>query len=102
MKIIKKRILSLGNYLVGLHNNETFFIALTDLSDLNRVQQAGFTIRLNVGEQILPAVIRRVSNFNANGGNHIHRNLPRETVYRQVDMKDWHGNYHTVDCKSSA
>lgn len=97
MKITKRRIQTLGNYLVGLNNNDNFFIALTDLSNINRLQMVGFTNQLNVGEQILPSVVGRISNFNANGGHTIHRDLPKETVYRQADIKDWRGNYHTVD-----
>jgi hypothetical protein len=97
MKIIRKRIQVVGNYLLGLNSNDNFYIALTDLTDLTRIQRAGFTNQHNIGEQVLPSVVGRVSNFNANGGNTIHRNLHKETVYRQADIKDWRGNYHTVD-----
>lgn len=97
MKIIRRRIKTVGNYLIGLNNNDTFYIALTNLIDINRIHRAGFTNQLNVGEQVLPSVIGRISNFNANGGNTIHKNMIKETVYRQADIIDWRGNYHTVD-----
>lgn len=97
MKIIRTRIQSLGNNLVGLNNNDNFYIALTDLSNLNRIQRAGFSNQLNIGEQVLPSLRGRITNFNANGGFTIHRDLPLEKVYRQADIKDWHGDYHTVD-----
>lgn len=97
MKIIKKRIQTLGHYLVGINDQEDFYIALTDLTNMTSILRAGFTNNLNIGEQILPAVVGRVSNFNANGGCFIHRNLPKETVYREVDVKDWRGDYHTID-----
>ncbi|PKO95725.1 MAG: hypothetical protein CVU12_08670 [Bacteroidetes bacterium HGW-Bacteroidetes-7] len=97
MKIIKKRIQTLVHYLVGLSNQEDFYIALTDLTSINRLLRAGFSNQLNIGEQILPAIVGRVSNFNVNGGNIIHRDLPKETIYRQADIRDWHGYYHTVD-----
>lgn len=97
MKILMKRIRTLDNYLVGLSNNDNFHIALTDLTNLKIIQQVGFTKHLNIGEQILPSIVGRVSYFNSNGGFIIHRNLPKVTVYRQADITDWHGNYHTVD-----
>ncbi|WP_157812190.1 hypothetical protein [Polaribacter sp. ALD11] len=97
MKITKKRIRTLGNYLVGLNNNDDFYITLTNLNNTNRIQQIGFTNNINLGEQILPTIVGTKSRFNANGGFIIHRNQPKQTVYRQAEIKDWRGNYHTVD-----
>lgn len=97
MKITKQRIRNLGNHLVGINNNDDFYIALTDLSNTNRIQQVGFSNQLNIGEQILPSILGSKSRFNANGGFIIHRDQPKQTVYRQADIKDWRGNYHTVD-----
>lgn len=97
MKITRKRIRTLGNYLVGLNNKDNFYVALTDLNNLNRILRAGFNNPLNIGEQILPSAIGAKSKFNANGGFNIHRNQPKQTVYRQAEIKDWHGHYHTVD-----
>lgn len=97
MKITKKRIRTLGSYLVGLDDNDDFYIALRDLSNINRIHQIGFTHQINVGEQILPTIVGSKSRFNANGGFTIHRDQPKQTVYRQADIKDWRGNYHTVD-----
>lgn len=97
MKITKKRIRTLNNYLVGLDVNDDFYIALTDLSNINRIHQIGFTNQINVGEQILPTIVGSKSRFNADGGFTIHRDQPKQTVYRQADIKDWRGNYHTVD-----
>lgn len=97
MKITKQRIKTLGNYLTGLNNNDNFYIALTDLSDTNRLQQVGFSPQINIGEQILPSILGSISRFNSNGSFIIHRDQPKQTVYRQADIKDWRGNYHTVD-----
>lgn len=97
MKIIKKRINSLGSSLIGLNDNDSFYVALTDLSNINRIRRTGFSAQLNIGEQVLPSVVGPTTNFNANGGVLIHRNLPMERVYRQIEVKDWRGNYHTVD-----
>ncbi|WKV11260.1 hypothetical protein [Marivirga harenae] len=97
MKITKKRIRSVGNYLVGLNDNEDFYVALTDLTNTNRIKQIGFTNQMNIGEEILPSILGTKSRFNANGGHIIHRDQPKETVYRQAEIKDWRGNYHTVD-----
>ncbi|MCB0747555.1 MAG: hypothetical protein KDC90_08830 [Ignavibacteriae bacterium] len=97
MKINKKRILNIGSYLAGINSNDDFYIALTDLTNINRITQIGFSNQLNIGEQILPSIVGSKSRFNANGGNTIHKNLPKETVYRQAEIQDWRGNYHTVD-----
>jgi len=97
MKITKTRIRTLGNYLIGLNDNDNFYIALTDLGNVNRIEEIGFSNQLNVGEQILPTIVGTKSRFNANGGFLIHRNQPKQLVYRQADIRDWRGNYHTVD-----
>lgn len=96
MKITKRRIRTLKNYLIGIKEDEDFYIALTDLTLTKKICDAGFTTELNVGEQILPSIKGPKSRFNANGGYNINRKLPKETLYRQTEIKDWRGNYHTV------
>lgn len=57
----------------------------------------GFSIPLVIGEQILPRAIGPVTRFNANGGFIKRKDLPMETKYREICIKDWHGNYHYPD-----
>lgn len=96
MKILKKRIRTLENYLIGLNDNEPFYISNIDLTRIDKIKNAGFISDLNVGDQILPAVIGKISNFNANGGYSLNRSMPKETLFREAVIKDWHGYKHTV------
>lgn len=99
MKIEKRRIRTLGHYLAGIKDGESFFIAIPieDVRDVRQISKIGFTNHLNFGEQVLPRVVGTVSSYNANGSFLKHRNLPKETVIRQAEIKDWHGHYHLVD-----
>ena len=98
MRISQKRIRLPENYLTGIANNENFYVGLSGIQDFSdKLIRIGFSTDISVGEQVLPTIIRSVTRFNANGGNKIRRDLPKETVYREAEIKDWHGNYHTVD-----
>lgn len=98
MRITHKRIRIVENYLTDIANGANFFVGLTGLQDFtNKLAIIGFTQDLVIGEQVLPTIIGRVTRFNANGGNRIRRDLPKETLYREAEIKDWHGNYHIVD-----
>ncbi len=97
MKINKTRIRTLGPYLFGINDNDNFYIALAVTENpIEKLVRAGFSNQLSIGEQVLPSVIGSVTNYNANGGVLIDRDMPMETVYRYLDVKDWHGNYHSV------
>lgn len=83
--------------MTGITNGDDFYVGLTGLNDFpNQLTQIGFTPNLTTGQQVLPTVIRKVTRFNANGGYVIRRDLPKETLYREADVRDWHGNNHTV------
>lgn len=97
MKILHRRIRFPQNYLTEIQNGEHFYIGLLEPSRFAaKLEKIGFNPTLAVGQQVLPAIIGPVTRFNANGGHRILRNLPLETRYREAEIKDWHGNYHTV------
>lgn len=97
MKIQGKRIRNIDKYLSDLGEGEIFRIALLNLGDFERrVNNAGFN-ELESGIQMLPNIVGPKSRFNAEGGFIIHRDREKERVYRESVIKDWHGNYHTVD-----
>ena len=97
MKIIKKKIRTPEKYLAGITNGDRFYIGLLDIGNFKKqLVELGFTNDLNIGEQVLPEIVRSVSKFNANGGFKLRKDLPKETVYRDAEIKDWHGNTHNV------
>lgn len=98
MLINQRRIRNTHTYLDVLPAGSQFQITLTDLPrHLSRLVEIGFSSDLNVGERVLPKPTKSVSRFNANGSWKILRHLPKETVYREGSVKDWHGNWHYVD-----
>ena len=63
-----------------------------DLND--RLVEAGFQEPFEEGQSVLPpAHFGRVSSFNAKGDVKIHRDQPKETIYRPVEWthEQWHG-----------
>lgn len=98
MRISKRRIRSTENYLSGIPAGGNFYIGLTGINGfMAQLRRIGFDQNIIIGQQVLPTIIGSVTKFNADGGYIIRRDLPKETVYRQIDFKDWHGNYHTKD-----
>lgn len=96
--IEKKRIRNVNHYLIGISENENFYVSIKiDDGIWNRLRSLGFSIPLVSGEQILPRAIGPVSRFNANGCFIKRKDLPMETKYRELCIKDWHGNYHYTD-----
>lgn len=58
MKIIKRRVRNVETYLSTVRENEEFHIAFLDLENYTeRLNQIGFTIELNIGEQVLPMIL---------------------------------------------
>ena len=96
MRIAQKRIINPVNFLTDLQEGQSFYVTITDPASFqNRLQRIDFT-NISIGNQLLPTIIGPITRFNANGGILRRRDLPMETVYRELDVKDWHGNYHTV------
>ncbi len=88
MKINQKRIRNLERHLPATFQNWRINIGLTDLQRFGaKLNAIGFTADLNIGETVLPSVLGPVTRFNAEGKNIIRRDLPKETVFRQIE---WH------------
>lgn len=99
MRVIKKRINNISKYLTGFEANENIVIVVDDIERFgNKLVSLGFDSSLPLGEKILPSVVGSVSEYNANGLYEKLRDLPKETFYvsQTRDVKDWHGNYHSV------
>lgn len=95
MKIIKRRINNVENYIATVRNGEEFHIAFTDFNNqLVRIQSIGFSQNPQVGEQILPAILGPTSRFNSNGKFNIRKDLPKEEFWmeRYWKRRDWQGN----------
>jgi len=96
--IEKKRIRNVDIYLVGIQENEEFFVSKKLMNVLMpKIQEVGFSNAPEIGDQVLPKIVGPISRFNANGGFLKLKDLPMETCYREIAVKDWHGNYHYVD-----
>lgn len=95
--IDKKRIRNIDNYLIGIQDDEEFFVSIC-FNTLNKtkIQNTGLSIPPIIGEQILPKIVGPISRFNANGGFCKLKDKPKEICYREISVKDWHGNYHNV------
>jgi hypothetical protein len=94
MIIKKTRIRKLEINLPGVAPGSTLVFALRDLAAHQaRLEQAGLPLPPTAGAAVLPTVRGPVSRFNAEGSYIIHRDQPKETVYRQREWthKEWHG-----------
>lgn len=88
MKINQKRIRNLERHLPATFQNRRINIGLTDLQKFDaKLIAIGFSADLNIGETVLPSVVGPVTRFNAEGKNIIRRDLPKETVYRQIEWR---------------
>lgn len=98
MNISKCRIRKPDNYLFGIENNQRFYIGI-DIKSVSteKLNAIGFSKDLIIGNQILPAILGNISRYNVNGGFVKLKELPKETLYREIVVKDWHHNYHYVD-----
>lgn len=96
--IERKRIKNINSYLIGIHDDDNFYVA-KKVSEINSdlLNFIGFSIPVNSGEQVLPRPLGAISRFNANGSFIKRKDLPKETKYREVCIKDWHDSYHYVD-----
>lgn len=98
MYIKKRRIRNPERYLSLFKAKEEIFISIPLKSvDPDRLTEIGFDQKPKLGDQILPAGIGSISNFNADGKYKKLTHLPMETAYRQGvwRWKDWGGNEHS-------
>ena len=98
MKITKRRIRNVENYISIVANDESFHIAFCDTENrVQRIKQIGFEEDLHVGESILPSSLGAISRFNAEGKHIPRKDLPKETYYisRYWEWTDWSGETHS-------
>lgn len=97
MKIKKSKIRSTKKYLSGIEEGAKFYIGLKSLDEFAfKLRRIGINGELDIGDSFLPIPVGKVSNYNANGKFRVRKDKPKETHYRDIDVKDWHGNYHSV------
>ncbi len=97
MRINKSKIISVTKYLAGIEEGSNFYIGLSKLDDFSpELHKAGIRGKLKAKDSFLPNSIGKVSKYNAEGKFKIRKDLPKETKYREVEIKDWHGNFHSV------
>lgn len=97
--IHKRRIQNVDKYMLGIEEGATFYVGLKSIDGKeDRLLTAGFSNNLEVGETVLPSIIRGVTRFNSEGKFEKRRDLPKETYYLQRDWnwKDWGGNEHST------
>jgi hypothetical protein len=98
MKIIKKRIRSVENYLYEIKKDDNFSIGLIGLNGIqDKLISIGFTQNLELGETVLPKITGPISRFNADGGYIKRRDLPKEQYFisREWTWKDYQGNEYS-------
>lgn len=94
--ICQKRIRNIDHYLLGISNDEEFYVGVKFSEAVEHLlPKLGFP-SLEVGTQILPQVRGSISRYNAFGKDLKNKNLPMETCYRQATVTDWHGYSHDV------
>lgn len=100
MIIRKKRIRNLDRYIGSVKVGEEIIISIP-LSNINRtvLTNIGFSNNLVHGETILPKGIGPITKFNSSGKYQIHRDEPKETVYRQAEWTriEYHGKDNPVE-----
>ncbi|MDR1678654.1 MAG: hypothetical protein LBR81_02640 [Prevotellaceae bacterium] len=94
MKIFKRRIRNLENYLLGIKENEEFYIGITDIESIKeKLVKVGFSSDLKAGELVLPSILGPISRFNADGKYIKRKDLPKEEYFisRLWSWTDWAG-----------
>lgn len=98
MKIAKQRVRNLDSNLLGISNGESFYIG-KKVSEVPQtlLKKLGFTQPPSEGIKMLCKVMGPVSKRNVYGVSIPLKNLPKETVYHEACIQDWHGEYHYID-----
>lgn len=105
MVLIKqKKVSKIDSHIPQVLLNKRIVIAVND-SAVTQTQtlKSGLSFPLNVGERVLPSIIGKVSRVNTNGKEIVRRDLPKETLYRDMEFtrQQWCGNGQTeevTDC----
>lgn len=94
MHIRQKRLYKLDRYLSAVKDG-TEIVLIAPIKDVSQLvlQRIGFPASPELGMRLLPAAIGAVSRRNAAGTIIKHRDRPKETVFRQCEVKykEWHG-----------
>lgn len=98
MKIIKKKVKNLDSNLLGISSEESFYIGkrISEVSE-KLLKKLGFTQPPIVGIKMLCRAMGPVSKRNVYGESIPQKNQPKETVYHEACIQDWHGGYHYID-----
>jgi hypothetical protein len=96
MIITKSRIRSLNSYTKGLIQNQPIVICVGCSNvDTSKILSIGFSSDYSPGETVLPKVIGKITEFNAEGKEIPLKDQPKETHYRQQEWtwKEFRGRY---------
>ncbi|MDP3589623.1 MAG: hypothetical protein Q8R54_03695, partial [Methylobacter sp.] len=97
MRFAGKSVRSLTQILKtsGSAKKVRFTVPVEDASK-NLLIQLGFDDHLNMGDYLIPSVLGKFTNFNANGSIKIRNDLPMEpeSVMFYGASRDWHGGIH--------
>ncbi|WP_243314491.1 hypothetical protein [Geothrix paludis] len=97
MRIKGKSIRSLTKVLPMIGDGRCFYVGLPVSGNESRLIEIGFPKKVQEGQSILPAVLGRHTDFNANGREIIRMDLPLVPESRMVysTWNDWHGYPHS-------
>lgn len=91
------RIKELGRHIRGFAPGNRVIAALrVDEAVTARLVEAGFSDPIETAQSVLPSAhLGRTARFNAEGREEVHRDEPKETVYRPVEWthEQWNGPY---------
>lgn len=102
MRIERKQIRNLDRYLNVLPPNSTFKI-ISEVDD-QLLARMGFELPAIPGATALPAVVGRVTRFNAEGKWHVRRDLPKELRFvgsRSWTRQEWRGRDQTEEVEDT-
>lgn len=102
MQIHKSRINNVLPYIRHIPNGSKIVFGIENPTRYStKLLRIGFVEPFEVGQSLLPSSIGPVSNYNATGKVIVHKNMPMETAYRQVDWHwtEWHGPYRVDQSK---
>lgn len=98
MLIRGSHIRNLERHMRGVLRGTRVIVALTDpAAHGEALRRAGLSLDMAVGETRLPAAAGKVSTYNAEGDEVVHKDQPMETVFRQQlwTWEEWRGRYDT-------
>jgi hypothetical protein len=97
MQIKGKNIRSLAKYFPQIGDGKPFRVGIPVTGMEAKLEELGFPQPLEEGTSILPAIVGKVSMFNAEGRDLVRKDLPMITKSRMIytTTYDWHGNPHS-------